>query len=108
MVLVGLLTYGLAVYQTGVYEKEFPKLAKNDRELFLDRVNEQAAPNKEAAESTLEERNREKHVEMFHRVYSSYTYVGWVFMILGFIFMLLSTKEPQVPLIEDLESENEQ
>jgi len=103
-VIIGVFSYGLAAVQTAKYEKEFPHLSKNDRELFLEKVNSNETA--DLSEMSKEEKDRLQNVTMLHGLYQTYTYVGWVFIILGIICMLLSTKEPQVPVLENEEDEN--
>lgn len=101
---IGLFSYLLSVYQTAAYEKEFPELAKDERELFLDKLDQ---PPGDSGTIDKQRAERKLEVKMLHRIYGTYRYVGWVFGIIGVFFMLISTKEPQTPTIEDLDDEPE-
>lgn len=96
---IGLFSYFFANYRTEKYEEEFPELGKNEREIFLEKVQTPGEIKNE--ELTKEQKDRRFNVRMLHGLYSMYITVGWVFMVLGIISILLSTKEPQVPVLDD-------
>jgi hypothetical protein len=103
MILIGLFCYLLALHQTKKYEAIYPDLAKDANDLLLENLARTDTP--ETVQLTDEEKDTRLHITHLHGIYKTYFGVGWVFMVLGVLFIAISFKEPQVPRMEDLDDE---
>ncbi|RJO70330.1 MAG: hypothetical protein C4523_05610 [Myxococcales bacterium] len=100
MIFIGAFTTLYSGHVLAKYESLYPELAKDETSRFLDRVqNEDGIPPKLNAEEA-EAKARATYV---HELYGVYVYTGYVLAGLGLVAMALSTREPQVPTIEDIE-----
>ena len=107
ILIIGVLSGVLSHYKVISVEREYPDLAKSEREKFLEKVNLPEKAQETPEEMTEEEKDKRWNAEWIHGLYGKYIYLGYFLAGLGIILMFASIYEPQMPTIEDLDDDEE-